>query len=108
MESFSVGINVVVDANEPADDEDEDDSKAWYREEELHQTEEDLKELEADNSHTCHFCKQPFPLRAILLQHLVTCRASTGNTGNFPDLFIQNIILLFFRIDSNNCSEEKQ
>lgn len=78
---FILGINVVVDTNEPHDDEEEDDSKAWYREEELHQTEEDLKELEADNSHVCHLCKQPFPLRAILLQHLVTCRLTTGNTG---------------------------
>jgi hypothetical protein len=51
-----------------------------YREDELHQTEEDLKELEAEE-HVCHICKQPFPLRAILLQHLVTCRADTGNTG---------------------------
>lgn len=88
-----LGINVVVDANENVDDDDEDDSKAWYREEDLHQTEEDLKELEADNSHTCHFCKQPFPLRAILLQHLVTCRASTGNADRKLILF-NNIFLI--------------
>lgn len=70
---------MVVDTTDPHDDED--DSKAWYREEDLHQTEEDLKELEADNGHVCHFCKQPFPLRAILLQHLVTCRATSGHSG---------------------------
>ncbi|CAH0564121.1 unnamed protein product [Brassicogethes aeneus] len=75
-EDFMEGINVVVD-NDPSsdfDDEGDEDSKAWYREEELHQTEEDLKEMEETNGHICHLCKQPFPLRAILLQHLVTCR----------------------------------
>lgn len=81
-EDLMEGINVVVDTTDPHDDED--DSKAWYREEDLHQTEEDLKELEADNGHICHLCKQPFPLRAILLQHLVTCRASSGNTESAP------------------------
>ncbi|KAJ8939754.1 hypothetical protein NQ318_004167 [Aromia moschata] len=81
-EDLMEGINVVVDTTDPLDEED--DSKAWYREEDLHQTEEDLKELEADNGHVCHFCKQPFPLRAILLQHLVTCRATSGNTESAP------------------------
>ncbi|KAJ8919241.1 hypothetical protein NQ315_003824 [Exocentrus adspersus] len=80
-EDLMEGINVVVDTTDPHDD---DDSKAWYREEDLHQTEEDLKELEADNGHVCHFCKQPFPLRAILLQHLVTCRATAGATESAP------------------------
>nr|CAH7721462.1 unnamed protein product [Callosobruchus chinensis] len=78
-EDLMEGINVVVDGNDAADEED--DSKAWYREEDLHQTEEDLKELEAGNEHVCHLCKQPFPLRAILLQHLVTCRASNGTSA---------------------------
>lgn len=53
-----------------------------YKEEELQQTEEDLKELEAED-HVCHICNQPFPLRAILLQHLISCRAITGNTSKF-------------------------
>lgn len=75
-EDLMEGINVVVDGNDGSDN----DTKAWYREDELHQTEEDLKELEAEE-HVCHLCKQPFPLRAILLQHLVSCRAATGNTG---------------------------
>ncbi|XP_008191697.1 zinc finger protein 354A-like [Tribolium castaneum] len=74
-EDLMEGINVVVDHETNSDN----DTKAWYREDELHQTEEDLKELEAEE-HVCHICKQPFPLRAILLQHLVTCRADTGNT----------------------------
>jgi KRAB domain-containing zinc finger protein len=74
-EDLMEGINVVVDHDANSDN----DTKAWYREDELHQTEEDLKELEAEE-HVCHICKQPFPLRAILLQHLVTCRADTGNT----------------------------
>ncbi|CAH2015615.1 unnamed protein product [Acanthoscelides obtectus] len=78
-EDLMEGINVVVDGNDAADEED--DSKAWYREEDLHQTEEDLRELEAGNDHVCHLCKQPFPLRAILLQHLVTCRASNGSSA---------------------------
>ncbi|RZC33875.1 zinc finger protein 354A-like [Asbolus verrucosus] len=75
-EDLMEGINVVVDPNDANSDN---DTKAWYREDELHQTEEDLKELEAEE-HVCHLCKQPFPLRAILLQHLVSCRADTGNT----------------------------
>lgn len=77
-EDFMVGINVVVNDNDPTSDYDngdvDEDSKAWYKEEDLHQAEEDLKEMEESNGHVCHLCNQPFPLRAILLQHLVTCR----------------------------------
>ncbi|CAG9864565.1 unnamed protein product [Phyllotreta striolata] len=90
-EDLMDGITMVVDANEPQD-EDEDDSKAWYREEEIHQTEEDLKELESvGNDHICHFCNQPFPLRAILLQHLVTCRATSGNNDSAPLAIVKKI-----------------
>lgn len=53
-----------------------------YRDEELHATEADLKEFEAQE-HICHICKQPFPIRAILLQHLVTCRARSVDSGRF-------------------------
>ncbi|KAJ8975024.1 hypothetical protein NQ317_012464 [Molorchus minor] len=88
-EDLMEGINVVVDTTDPHDDED--DSKAWYREEDLHQTEEDLRELEADNGHVCHFCKQPFPLRAILLQHLVTCRITSGNTESAPLAVVKSV-----------------
>lgn len=73
-EDLLEGINVVVQQDGQSDFEEE--TKQWYQEEELQQTEEDLKELEADNNHICLFCKQPFPLRPLLLQHLVTCRAS--------------------------------
>lgn len=77
-EDLMEGIEVSVNSNHNSDAE-EVDSKAWYKEEELQQTEEDLKELEAED-HVCHICNQPFPLRAILLQHLISCRAITGNT----------------------------
>lgn len=82
-EDLMEGINVVVgnDAHSDMDD----DSKHWYHEDDLQQTEEDLKELEADNGHICHLCKQPFQLRALLLQHLVTCR-SNASTSSGTDL----------------------
>lgn len=79
-EDLMEGINVVV-SNDTHSDMD-DDSKHWYHEDDLQQTEEDLKELEADNGHVCHLCKQPFELRALLLQHLVTCRAASTNGPN--------------------------
>lgn len=75
------GIDVAVDYDSIQGDDAEDDSKAWYQEEELHQTEKDLEEMEDKNEHVCHLCKQPFALRAILLQHLVTCRVTSGMTG---------------------------
>ncbi|KAK9870940.1 hypothetical protein WA026_009899 [Henosepilachna vigintioctopunctata] len=81
-EDLMDGIDVSVHSNHGSDAE-EADSKAWYKEEELQQTEEDLKELEAED-HVCHICNQPFPLRAILLQHLISCRAITGNTREKP------------------------
>nr|XP_023013728.1 zinc finger protein 595-like [Leptinotarsa decemlineata]XP_023013735.1 zinc finger protein 595-like [Leptinotarsa decemlineata] len=102
-EDLMEGINVVVDTNEPHDDED--DSKAWYREEELHQTEEDLKELEAGSDHICHFCNQPFPLRAILLQHLVTCRATTGNTESAPLAVVKKINKKNKKKSTHECVE---
>ncbi|KAF2904760.1 hypothetical protein ILUMI_01411 [Ignelater luminosus] len=73
-EDFMDGINVVVDTNEQNSEE---DSKSWsrYRDDELQATEEDLREIEAE-AHKCHLCGQPFPMRAILLQHLITCRTS--------------------------------
>lgn len=79
-EDLMAGIDVVVGANEPSSD---DDTKSWskYRDEELHATEEDLRELEAQD-HVCHICKQPFPMRAILLQHLITCRTSNDQSEN--------------------------
>lgn len=43
-------------------------------------TEVDLKEFDAQE-HVCHICKQPFPIRAILLQHLITCRVTAENNG---------------------------
>ncbi|KAG5893357.1 hypothetical protein JTB14_000122 [Gonioctena quinquepunctata] len=102
-EDLMDGISVVVDTNEPP--EDEDDSKAWYREEELHQTEEDLRELEAGNEHICHLCNQPFPLRAILLQHLVTCRATTGNTESAPLAVVKKINKKNKKKASHECTE---
>ncbi|KAF5283230.1 hypothetical protein FQA39_LY17377 [Lamprigera yunnana] len=75
-EDLMAGINVVVGTNEHSTDE---DSKSW--DEELHATEEDLRELEAQD-HVCHICKEPFPMRAILLQHLVTCRTSNDQSEN--------------------------
>lgn len=45
-------------------------------------TEVDLKDFETQE-HVCKICKQPFPLRAILLQHLVTCRATAKTEGNY-------------------------
>ncbi|CAH1098654.1 unnamed protein product [Psylliodes chrysocephalus] len=103
-EDLMDGITMVVDTNEPH--EDEDDSKAWYREEEIHQTEEDLKELESGgNDHICHFCNQPFPLRAILLQHLVTCRATTGNTESAPLAVVKKINKKNKKKASHECTE---
>lgn len=78
---YLTGIDVAVDYDSIQGDDVEDDSKAWYQEEELHQTEKDLEEMEDKNEHVCHLCKQPFALRAILLQHLVTCRVTSGMTG---------------------------
>lgn len=52
-----------------------------YRDDELHATEADLREFEAQE-HVCHICKQPFPIRAILLQHLVTCRDTADNSAD--------------------------
>ncbi|XP_031337903.1 zinc finger protein 431-like [Photinus pyralis] len=79
-EDLMAGIDVVVGANEHSSDE---DSKSWskYRDEELHATEEDLRELEAQD-HVCHICQEPFPMRAILLQHLTTCRLIHEQTEN--------------------------
>lgn len=77
-EDLMEGIDVMVNQNQEESDN-EMDSKAWYQEEDLQQTEEDLKEIEKED-HICHICKQPFPLRAILLQHLISCRTITGNT----------------------------
>lgn len=54
----------------------------YQQEDELQATEVDLKEFEAQE-HVCHICKQPFPIRAILLQHLVTCRATAENAGKY-------------------------
>lgn len=80
------GIDVAVDYDSIQGDDAEDDSKAWYQEEELHQTEKDLEEMEDKNEHVCHLCKQPFALRAILLQHLVTCRVTSGMTGKHASI----------------------
>ncbi|XP_060530302.1 zinc finger protein 471-like [Cylas formicarius] len=88
-EDMMADINVVVDNDLDDDNDEEDDSKAWYREEDLHQTEEDLKELEDKNEHVCHICKQPFALRAILLQHLVTCRVVSGNMEPTPAVIVR-------------------
>uniref|UniRef100_A0AAR5P6V9 C2H2-type domain-containing protein n=2 Tax=Dendroctonus ponderosae TaxID=77166 RepID=A0AAR5P6V9_DENPD len=87
-EDMMAGIDVAVDYDS-IQDEVEDDSKAWYQEEELHQTEKDLEELEDKNEHVCHLCKQPFPLRAILLQHLVTCRVTSGMTEPTPAVIVR-------------------
>ncbi|XP_028131481.1 zinc finger protein 26 isoform X2 [Diabrotica virgifera virgifera] len=102
-EDLMEGITMVVDTNEP--EPEEDDSKAWYREEEIHQTEEDLKELESGNDHICHLCNQPFPLRAILLQHLVTCRATTGNTESAPLAVVKKINKKNKKKATHNCNE---
>lgn len=56
----------------------EDESKAWYREEELHATEEDLKELEA-KEHSCAICKLQFSSSTNLLEHTLTCGTSLPN-----------------------------
>ncbi|XP_066253984.1 zinc finger protein 354A [Euwallacea similis] len=88
-EDMMAGIDVAVDYDSIQGDEVEDDSKAWYQEEELHQTEKDLEELEDKNEHVCHLCKQPFALRAILLQHLVTCRVTSGMTEPTPAVIVR-------------------
>ncbi|XP_030745689.1 zinc finger protein 271-like [Sitophilus oryzae] len=88
-EDMMAGINVMVDNDSTMGDNNEDDSKAWYQEEELHQTEKDLEELENKDDHICHLCKQPFALRAILLQHLVTCRLATGNSDPTPAVIVR-------------------
>lgn len=102
---------MAVDYDSIQGDDREDDSKAWYQEEELHQTEKDLEELEDKNEHVCHLCKQPFALRAILLQHLVTCRVASGMTGK---RIIFDLIFDILRIHcchrantSCYCSKEK-
>ncbi|XP_050300052.1 zinc finger protein 846-like [Anthonomus grandis grandis] len=88
-EDMMAGIDVAVDYDSIQGDDIEDESKAWYKEEELHQTEKDLKELEDENEHVCHLCKQPFALRAILLQHLVTCRVTSGMTEPTPAVIVR-------------------
>jgi len=88
-EDMMAGINVMVDDDSVNGDGPEDDSKAWYQEEELHQTEKDLEEMEDKNEHVCHLCKQPFALRAILLQHLVTCRVASGMTEPTPAVIVR-------------------
>ncbi|KAF7272242.1 hypothetical protein GWI33_014954 [Rhynchophorus ferrugineus] len=88
-EDMMAGINVMVDNESTMGDNGEDDSKAWYQEEELHQTEKDLEELENKDDHVCHLCKQPFALRAILLQHLVTCRVASGNPEPTPAMIVR-------------------
>ncbi|XP_056647956.1 zinc finger protein 568-like isoform X2 [Diorhabda carinulata] len=102
-EDLMEGITMVVDTNEP--EPDEDDSKAWYREEEIHQTEEDLKELECGSEHICHLCNQPFPLRAILLQHLVTCRSTSGNTESAPLAVVKKINKKNKKKATHECNE---
>lgn len=60
-------------------DHDMEDNKTWYTgDDELQATEEDLKEMEAQE-HVCHICSQPFPIRAILMQHLITCRVTNNH-----------------------------
>ncbi|KAL1489536.1 hypothetical protein ABEB36_013490 [Hypothenemus hampei] len=88
-EDMMAGIDVAVDYDSIQEDDAEEDSKAWYQEEELHQTEKDLEELEDKNEHVCHLCKQPFALRAILLQHLVTCRVTSGMTEPTPAIIVR-------------------
>ncbi|CAG9763860.1 unnamed protein product [Ceutorhynchus assimilis] len=88
-EDMMAGIDVAVDYDSLQGDDLEDDSKAWYQEEELHQTGKDLEELEDKNEHVCHLCKQPFALRAILLQHLVMCTVTSGMTEPTPAVIVR-------------------
>lgn len=74
----------------------------------MHQTEEDLKELEADE-HVCHICKQSFPLRAMLMQHVVNCQTDTDIIGIiFGSFFfvLHNFVSLFPRNDSTSIDSE--
>lgn len=64
-------------------------------EEELQATEVDLKEFETQE-HVCHICKQPFPIRAILLQHLITCRATAENGGNYIYCSLKTFFIKLF------------
>ncbi|XP_018330197.1 zinc finger protein 808 [Agrilus planipennis] len=81
-EDLMDGIDVNVDDPGALSD---DDSKNWmkYKDEDLYQAEADLRELEAEE-HVCQNCKQPFPIRAILLQHLVTCKPPEGQQATEP------------------------
>ncbi|XP_017783248.1 PREDICTED: zinc finger protein 1 homolog isoform X1 [Nicrophorus vespilloides] len=71
LNEFSEPEDLMAGIDVNAAEVDDDDNKTWYQDE-LHATEEDLKELEA-KEHVCQNCQQPFPIRAILMQHLVTC-----------------------------------
>lgn len=65
-EDLMEGIDVNTDVHQ------DEDSKVWYREEELHATEEDLKELEA-KEYQCLVCKQQFVNSTVLMEHSLSC-----------------------------------
>lgn len=56
--------------------------RSKYRDDELQATEEDLRAIE-EQDHVCTICKQPFPIRAMLLKHLTTCRAANEQSGTY-------------------------
>lgn len=100
-EDFMDGIDVNPEVEE-VQESTEMDSKDWYnREEELHATEEDLKELEAKD-YVCDICNAPFPSRAELLQHSFKCGTPDSckfKLGNFE--FVCSFIELFVSVFHN-------
>ncbi|KRT80224.1 zinc finger protein [Oryctes borbonicus] len=65
------------------------DTKDWYNgEDELQATEEDLRQLEAQE-YICHVCMQTFSLRTTLQEHMLTCKMENEGSSKKQTMDMQ-------------------